>query len=84
MNVKARKVSTQELSPFKQPLGEYALSGKGIMVRLPCGDFFNDFEGKWEYTNIEDEDKITMKPSILCSPEKPCWHGYLTNGEFHE
>jgi len=50
-------------------------------IILPCGHFFFP-DGRWQEHDIEDETKITLTPSIFCSPQKPCWHGYLTNGEF--
>ena len=78
----AKKIDKKDFKPYKEEKGTYAISGKGIMAVLPCGDFFNDYEGKWDYQDIEDENKITVNPSIFCSPEKPCWHGYLRNGEF--
>lgn len=79
--MKVRKIEKKDFNPWEESKGTYAISGKGIMIILPCGDFFNDFEGKWKYTNIENQQKITLSPSIFCSPEKPCWHGFLTNGE---
>jgi hypothetical protein len=66
--------------------GDYAIPKEalGIMAILPCGHFFYDFAGKWNYQNKQDETMITVTPSIFCHGDgsKDCWHGYLTKGEW--
>ena len=85
MGTKAKLITTGFHVHDQQP-GDYALGekGKGIMAILPCGDFFYDSEGKWEYKDREDENKITVTPSIFCHGinGKGEWHGFLTNGVF--
>lgn len=84
------KLITTGFHVWDQKPGDYAIVDedhpniKGIMAILPCGHFFYDSEGKWQYENKEDENKITVSPSIFCSPQIPCWHGFLRNGEFVE
>lgn len=81
--MKAKRITTG-FHVWEQKPGDYAIGekGVGIMVILPCGHFFYDFEGKWQYQDLENENLITVTPSIFCSPEVPCWHGFLTKGEF--
>ncbi len=68
---------------FDQKPGDYAFSGIGIMLVMPCGHFFNDNENKWNVQNREDETKVTLSPSLFChADDKDCWHGFLRNGEF--
>lgn len=55
--------------------------GKTVFMYLPCGHGFCP-DNQWQEKDIEDEAKITLTPSIFCSPQVPCWHGFLTNGEF--
>lgn len=85
MDKKAKRI-TAGFHVHDQEPGDYSIGekGVGIMAVLPCGHFFYDFDSKWQYQNIEDENKITVKPSIFCSPKKPCWHGFLTNGVFKQ
>ena len=28
-----------------------------------------------------DIDELTIKPSVLVQPSKPCWHGFITHGK---
>lgn len=84
--IKARLITTGFHVHDQKP-GDYALGekGKGIMAILPCGDFFYDADGTWNYTDREDENKITVTPSIFCHGKgdgKGVWHGFLRNGEF--
>lgn len=84
------KLITTGFHVHEQKPGDYAINkqegAKGIMAILPCGDFFYDFEGKWQYQDIEDENKITVAPSIFCHGinGKGEWHGFLRKGEFIE
>lgn len=66
--------------------GSYMILENGpedIFMVLPCGDNFRP-DGRWEVKYPEDENKITLSPSIFCkgASQNPCWHGYLINGEF--
>lgn len=85
--MKAKRITTG-FHVRQQEKGDYSIgeSGKGMMAILPCGDFFYDFEGKWQYQDLEDENLITVTPSIFCHGinGKGEWHGYLTKGEFVE
>ena len=49
-------------------------------IILPCGHFA--FLEGWNITDI-DTDTPSATPSIFCSPQIPCWHGYLTKGELN-
>ena len=49
-----------------------------LMIILPCGHLAT-LNG-WNITDI-DTDTPSATPSIFCSPQLPCWHGYLTKGE---
>lgn len=82
--MKAKKFDTFEEFDFEP--GSYVLVGKDfkdVFMTLPCGHNFRP-QGKWELKDIEDQNKITLSPSIFCkgSSGNPCWHGYLRNGEF--
>lgn len=79
--LKAKKFNSFEEFDFKP--GSYVIMGDNndILMTLPCGHNFRP-DGKWQITDPQDETKITLNPSIFCSPQVPCWHGYLTNGEF--
>ena len=54
--------------------------GRSLMIVLPCGHH-SDIDG-WDIKDI-DTDHPSATPSIFCygTENKPCWHGYLTNGE---
>jgi hypothetical protein len=82
--IKAKRFETMDAF-FDGGLGAYILQpaeGRlGVLMTLPCGHRFMP-DHKWTLSDKEDEDKITLNPSIFCSPQVPCWHGYLTNGEF--
>lgn len=79
--MKTKKFETFEEFDFKP--GSYVLMDgkKDILMTLPCGHNFRP-DGRWQIENADDENKITLNPSIFCSPLVPCWHGYLRNGEF--
>jgi len=83
--MKAKKFDSMDSFDFKP--GSYCFvkaEGRlGVFITLPCGHNFMP-DNKWQLENPEDENKITVRPSIFCSPSKPCWHGYLTNGEFKQ
>lgn len=83
--MKAKRITTG-FHVHDQVKGDYAIGerGVGMMAILPCGHFFYDFECKWQYQNLEDENLITVTPSIFChsNDNSNCWHGFLTNGEF--
>jgi len=57
--------------------------GETLRIILPCGH--NSMIDGWEITDI-DSDTPSATPSIFCHGDdgKPCWHGYLTNGELKE
>jgi hypothetical protein len=84
MPLKAKKYNTMD-EFFAAELGAYILEkaeGRlGVLMTLPCGHRFMP-DSKWTLANEADQDKITLSPSIQCSPQVPCWHGYLKNGEF--
>ena len=82
--MKAKKFKT--LKEFDWKAGSYVLFDNPkapILMTLQCGHNFRP-TSKWEMKDIEDPEKITLNPSIFCSPQVPCWHGYLRNGEFTE
>lgn len=35
---------------------------------------------RWQMSGAGLED-LTVTPSILVQPKRPCWHGFITNGE---
>lgn len=82
--------SLSDLEGIGEPVVKEELRGKAsrvkigdirtIMLILPCGHLAT-LEG-WNITDI-DTDTPSATPSIFCSPEKPCWHGWLTKGELH-
>jgi len=80
--MKAKKFNSFE--EFDMQPGSYVIlgNGKDILATLPCGHNFRP-DGRWGMKDIEDENKITVTPSIFCSSNVPCWHGWLTNGVFH-
>jgi len=49
-----------------------------IGLILPCGH--HAVLDGWKIEDI-DTDAPSATPSIFCSPQIPCWHGYLTKGE---
>lgn len=57
-------------------------SVKDILMVLPCGHRFRS-QGEWDITGYDDNDKITLTPSILCYglDGSECWHGYIKDGE---
>lgn len=78
--MKAKKCENFDKFDFEP--GSYCIMENGkLFMTLPCGDNFMP-DGRWEEKDINDPNKITLMPSIFCSPKKPCWHGYLKNGEF--
>ncbi len=84
--MKVKKVANWEAIDYKDgkptTAGQYCVERKGIFIILPCLHAFAS-DGRWQDTDIEDENKITLSPSILCMGQdgKACWHGYLTKGE---
>jgi hypothetical protein len=60
--------------------GEYSLTEQGTAVWLcnPDGVFGRVESPKWSIT-VEDDDTITVHPSILWT-EEGGWHGYLERG----
>ena len=85
--MKAKRLSDDAIPT---EIGEYTIvlcDGKpNPVIILPCGDRFMP-QNKWDMTDIEDETKITLSPSIFCHHEnRPgsgnSWHGFLQNGEF--
>jgi hypothetical protein len=85
-DIKAKKVDSFEKLLDKKIIGTYTLregKEKRLVIVLPCGDLFIP-DGNWEEKNVEDEDKITLSPSIFCGggTDKPCWHGFLKEGKF--
>ncbi len=80
--MKAKKFDTFEQCDM-QP-GSYALrddSEHPIFITLPCGHNFVP-DKRWQMQDLDDENKITISPTIFWSPQVPCWHGFLRNGEF--
>ena len=63
------------------PVRYWYSNGKLHLMILPCLHAFRP-DGRWEERDVDDQDKITLTPSIFCSPSVPCWHGYLTKGVF--
>lgn len=80
--MKAKKYTSFQEFDFAP--GSYVLIAEGeypILMTLPCGHNFRP-DKRWTMRDLDDETKISLSPSIWCSPSVPCWHGYLTNGEF--
>lgn len=87
---KMRAVRTKDFKAQGCEPGNYCFTQAedriGIFMTLPCGHNFLP-DHKWQLTAKDDDNKISLTPSIQCSPATPkrpvaCWHGYLTNGEF--
>ena len=81
--MKAKKMNFDD---FDYEPGSYCFTGNGLLITLPCGDNFMP-QGKWEEKDVEDEEKITLSPSIFChhhDDKRPDWHGFLRNGDFIE
>ena len=79
--MKAKKLSHED---WNCKPGTYCLSSNGLIMTLPCGDNFMP-QGVWQEKNVDDENKITLTPSIFCHCKfngGQGWHGFLTNGEF--
>ena len=58
---------------------EDGVSREAVLVVLPCGHNAL-LRMLWTFENY-GTDKLTVSPSIFCSPKVPCWHGWLQNGE---
>lgn len=52
-----------------------------LMIVLPCSHIA--VIDTWNIEGI-DTDEPSATPSIFCSPQIPCWHGYLTKGELKQ
>ncbi len=89
--IKAKKFNSFE--EYDWEIGSYVITpaeGRlGVLMTLPCGDRFMP-DNKWQLTDMDDENKITLTPSIQCMGKivdgkaTNCWHGYLTEGQFRD